>query len=129
MDEITIEGLYKYYYRKIQRVSLSFHRYCYNDINWDNHIIGIKGERGVGKTTLMYQHIKENFKDLSKALYVSLDNLWFSSHPLTELVEDFTTHGGTHLFLDEVHKYPGQENAYGDCRASAVPAENERTVS
>lgn len=106
MEEITIENLYKNYRRKIQQVSLKFRRYCYNDINWNNHVIGIKGERGVGKTTLICQHIKENFKDLSKALYVSLDNIWFSSHSLTELVEDFTAHGGTHIFLDEVHKYP-----------------------
>lgn len=106
MEEITIETLYKNYHSKIQRVSLKFHRYCYNDINWDHHVIGIKGERGVGKTTLIYQHIKENFSDLSKALYVSLDNIWFCTHSLMELVEDFTTHGGTHIFLDEVHKYP-----------------------
>ena len=54
----------------------------------------------------MLQHIKLNFPDKSKALYVSLDNIWFTKHSLSELVEDFYNLGGTHLFLDEVHKYP-----------------------
>ena len=105
MEELTMEGLYRSYYRKVQQVSMEFHRYLYTAINWDNWVIGIKGERGVGKTTLLLQHIKETFPTLEKALYVSLDNLWFSTHPLTKLVEHFYTHGGTHLFLDEVHRY------------------------
>lgn len=80
MEELTMEGLYRSYYRKVQQVSMEFHRYLYTAINWDNWVIGIKGERGVGKTTLLLQHIKETFPTLEKALYVSLDNLWFL-HP------------------------------------------------
>jgi len=54
----------------------------------------------------MLQHIKEAFPDKSKVLYASLDNLWFSTNSLEELIEDFYLHGGTHIFLDEVHHYP-----------------------
>jgi len=52
----------------------------------------------------LLQHIKLNFPDRSKALYVSLDNIWFTKHTISELAEDFYNLGGTHLFLDEVHK-------------------------
>ncbi|MGC4130438.1 MAG: AAA family ATPase [Bergeyella sp.] len=78
----------------------------YYQIDWSNRLIGIKGARGTGKTTLLLQHIAGNFPDKSKALYVSLDNIWFAQNTLLELVDYFQAHGGTHLFLDEVHRYP-----------------------
>ena len=70
-------------------------------------MIGIKGPKGCGKSTLLLQHIKENFKgkDLNKVLYVSLDNLWFSTHNIIDVVDYHYTHGGTHLFIDEIHYY------------------------
>ncbi|GHV09992.1 ATPase AAA [Bacteroidia bacterium] len=64
------------------------------------------GARGTGKTTMMLQYMKENFPDRKKALYVSLDNIWFTQHSLLDLAEQFYNYGGTHLFIDEVHKYP-----------------------
>ncbi len=106
MEEVTIESIFRNYLRKVEETSVTFHRYLYNKIQWDAWCIGIKGARGVGKTTLILQHIKEAFPDRTKALYVSLDNIWFANHSLTDLVEYFYTHGGTHLFIDEVHKYP-----------------------
>ena len=66
----------------------------------------IRGAKGVGKTTMMLQYMKEHFTKSSEALYVSLDDLWFAEHRLVELAEYHYTHGGTHLFLDEVHRYP-----------------------
>ena len=91
----------------VRMTTTDFHRYLYDQINWDNWLIAIKGPRGVGKTTMMLQRIKENFSDNpDKALYVSLDNLWFANHSLSEVVEYHYNHGGTHLFIDEVHKYP-----------------------
>lgn len=104
-EEYTIESLYRVFNRKVDAVSSDLHRYLFYKINWDNRLIGIKGGRGTGKTTLLLQHIKEDFADRSKVLYVSLDNLWFETHPLIELVEYHYTHGGTHLFLDEIHRH------------------------
>lgn len=106
MEELSMDSLYQTYYRKVQHVPTTFKRYLYNKINWSNRVIGIIGERGVGKTTLILQHIKETFPHREDALYVSLDNMWFSTHSLMDLVEYFYTHGGRHIFLDEVHKYP-----------------------
>ena len=79
MDYADLEQLYVISERKIKEVDTTFHRYLYPQINWDNRIIGIKGNGGVGKTTLMLQHIKEAFPDRSKVLYVRLDNMWFKT--------------------------------------------------
>lgn len=95
------------YYRLIERMNFPHKRYLYNAINWQERLIGIKGARGVGKTTILLQHIHDSFPDRKKALYVSLDQLWFSEHSIMELAEYHYTHGGTHLFLDEVHRYQG----------------------
>ena len=99
------EILYRNSHRNVTQVSLVFKRELYNKINWNARIIGIKGPKGVGKSTLLKQHIKEAFPDDSQVLYVSLDNMWFANNSLADLVEYHYTHGGTHLFLDEVHKY------------------------
>ena len=107
MENATIETLYETSERIVKSAKTDFTRYLYDKINWNNDLIGIKGARGVGKTTLMLQYIKQNFKnDSSKALYVSLDNLWFANHTLSQVVDYHYKNGGTHIFIDEIHKYP-----------------------
>ena len=107
MEETSLSGLYRTSVRLIGQTTTSFHRYLYDKVNWESRLIAIKGARGVGKTTMMLQSLKERFAEHpERALYVSMDNLWFANHSLTEVVEYHYTHGGTHLFIDEVHKYP-----------------------
>ncbi|MBS1777269.1 MAG: ATP-binding protein [Bacteroidetes bacterium] len=101
-----MEALFRSYMRLLNVIETKHHRYLYYQIDWNSRLIGIKGARGTGKTTLLLQHIAENFPNRSKALYVSLDNIWFTQNTLLELVDYFHAHGGTHLFLDEVHRYP-----------------------
>lgn len=91
--------------RLVQVANCAFTRYLYGNIAWNNRLIGIVGAKGTGKTTLMLQYIKQNFPDSNKALYTSLDNIWFVQHSLLELADTFHSYGGTHLFLDEVHRY------------------------
>ncbi|MBO7619320.1 MAG: AAA family ATPase, partial [Victivallales bacterium] len=105
MEDIDIQQLYDNYHRKIAKISLGFKRYLYSKINWNARMIGIKGARGVGKTTLLLQHILDNYKDLDQTLYVSLDDLWFTTHKLMDLVDWADRHGITRLYLDEVHRY------------------------
>ena len=108
MEEVSIEGLYRTSDRLVARTATTFHRYLHDRISWGAWMIGIKGARGVGKTTLLLQRIKEAFADSpQQALYVSLDNMWFKTHSLSEVVEYHYTHGGTHIFIDEVQKYAG----------------------
>ena len=92
--------------RLVQTTTDTFTRYLHNKITWDERLIGIVGAKGTGKTTLLLQHIKRTFPEKQKALYASLDNIWFSKNSLWGLAEQFNAYGGTHLFLDEVHKYP-----------------------
>ena len=102
-----MDRLFKTYGRLLAETDLRFTRYLYEKINWDNRLIVIKGAKGVGKTTMILQHILRSFEDKEKALYVSLDHIWFANHSVLDLAEYLYTHGGTHLFLDEVHKYKG----------------------
>jgi hypothetical protein len=92
--------------KKVSRVSLEFTRHAIDEIPWDQRLVGIKGSRGVGKTTLMLQYIKRYFPESEDVLYVSLDDIWFSSNSLVVLADQFVKYGGKRLFLDEVHKYP-----------------------
>lgn len=91
--------------RLLAYTNLDKKRYLFGQINWKHRLIGITGARGTGKTTLLLQHIKEE-KLGSTALYVSLDNIYFAQNTLVDLVHQFYLNGGTHLFLDEVHRYP-----------------------
>jgi hypothetical protein len=88
----------------LETVDSSFTRNLYSQINWTARGIRIDGARGVGKSTLMLQRIK-NHLPIKSTLYVTLDDLYFRSHTLTEVAEEFYQQGGRHLFLDEVHKY------------------------
>ena len=114
-----MEELFEKYQQKLHYTSIDIVRSIMQDINWNSRLIGVKGARGIGKTTLLLQYIKIHLKDeQGKALYVSLDNIWFSNHSLIELVDYFVKREGKYLFLDEVHKYPNwtQElkNIYDD---------------
>lgn len=107
MDLAELQPLYDNYHRKIAKISLRFKRYLYDQINWESRIISIKGARGVGKTTMLLQHILENYEDIDRTLYVSLDDLWFATHNLIDLVDWADRHGIMRLYLDEVHRYEG----------------------
>ena len=105
--EEQIDYLRKIFQRRLTATPMTFFRYLYAQIDWNDTLIGIKGPKGTGKSTLLLQHIKEAFrgKDLERVLYVSLDNLWFSTHDIYDVVEYHYTHGGTHIFIDEIHYY------------------------
>ena len=102
---MEIEGLYQTSERLVGDVSLELHRYFYDQVEWELPMVCIKGAKGIGKSTAFWQYIKEHFKD-NEAIYASLDNIWFSEHRLMELADYHYGRGGTHLFIDEVHRYP-----------------------
>ena len=89
--------------RRMQAAPSAFKRYLYGRIDWRDRLVMVKGARGTGKTTLMLQRMRESLPDPTKALYVSLDHLWFADHSLYDVAEYHSLHGGTHLFVDEVH--------------------------
>lgn len=105
MESAELQSLFDNYHRKIARIDGRFKRYLYHKINWDARIISIKGARGVGKTTMLLQHILENYEDIDQTLYASLDDLWFANKSLMDLVDWADQHGMRRLYLDEVHRY------------------------
>ena len=102
-----MENLIRTSHRLISQIDTIHHRYLYDQISWDARQVMIKGARGVGKTTMLLQRIKEQFGLSEKALYASCDNMWFTDNSLVSLVEWHEAHGGTHIFLDEIHLYDG----------------------
>lgn len=92
-------------YRNIlKNVDTSYVRNIHSTIPWNDRLIAILGARGVGKTTLVLQHIKL-YEDVDTTLFVYADDLWFSTHSLVTLAEIFYTNGGRALYIDEIHKY------------------------
>lgn len=101
-----MERLYEFFNRKLKSTPTDFLRYKYERIKWDGRAFGIVGPRGVGKSTMILQHIKLNL-DTADTLYVSADHMYFSEHSLVDLADYFVKMGGKHLFIDEIHKYDG----------------------
>jgi predicted AAA+ superfamily ATPase len=102
----NMQNLFRYSNALIAEVSIDFTRYLYEEIKWDDRLIGITGARGIGKTTLMIQFIRKTYGVGTIALYVSLDHFYFQKNKLFDLAEEFYINGGRHLFIDEVHRYP-----------------------
>jgi hypothetical protein len=96
--------LYQKFETLLQNTSTDFKRYLYDKVSWDSRMVGIIGARGVGKTTMILQYIKENLNS-KKALYVSADDMYFGENKLYHLADDFYKSAGEYLFIDEIHKY------------------------
>lgn len=100
-----MEELFRGFYEKYNWTKTTHVREFIHKIDWNDRLIGIKGSRGVGKTTLILQYIKKHFNAGKEVLYVSLDHLFFTENTLYELAGRFYRQGGVLLALDEVHKY------------------------
>lgn len=98
-----MERIYEISARLMNDLDAPLRRYLYDKIAWSDRLIMIKGARGVGKTTIMLQQCKEQG---DKGVYASLDQLFFNDHTIVEFADYHYKHGGTHLYLDEVHLYP-----------------------
>lgn len=99
------ESLYAYMRLQLELTSSDFHRYLYNDVNWNARMVAITGARGVGKSTMVLQYVKTQISDC-KVLYISADHTFFTTHTLVEVADDFSKEAGSLLVIDEVHKYP-----------------------
>ena len=100
--------LINYMEEQLELVSLAFKRYNYDKLPWEARLVGLMGPRGVGKSTLILQHIKSKSpEEQAKSLYVSADHSYFTTSTLIETANQFVREGGEWLYIDEVHKYEG----------------------
>ena len=98
-----MNALYEYQQLILSQINISFLRYKYYELDWTRRVFGIVGPRGVGKTTMVLQYIKQNLS-LQDSLYITLDHIYFSTHTLIDVADKFYKEGGKHLIIDEVHK-------------------------
>ena len=89
---------------QLKQTTSTFHRYMFDQISWDSRMFGLVGPRGIGKSTMILQYIKEH-RDSRNILYISADHLYFSSHNLVDTVDEYIKEGGEQIFIDEIHKY------------------------
>lgn len=97
--------LKKYQERLEKSHSIEYKRYLYKEVDFSDKMIAIFGARGVGKTTLLFQYLREIQSKKKQALYISLDYPFLSGVDLIEIVEEFVEGGGEYLLLDEIHRY------------------------
>jgi len=100
-----LKTIKKYEDRLKKSFKTQYKRYLYQTINFDEKMIAIFGARGVGKTTILFQYLKELESQNKKALYISLDYPFLGGIDLIDLVEEFANENGEYLLLDEVHRY------------------------
>lgn len=103
---MTDFNIITYMNEELRRTPTAFRRYMYDRILWEDRMIGLVGPRGVGKSTMVKQHILLQ-PDNDRWLYVSADNSYFYNHSLIELSDEWVKENGKHLIIDEVHKYKG----------------------
>lgn len=101
-----MQNLYRNFRLQLELTSTDFIRFLHDQIAWESRLIAIVGSRGVGKTTLLLQHIKK-YENPEEVLYVTADDFYFTRHRLFDLAYQFYTQGGKKLFIDEIHKYKG----------------------
>lgn len=98
---ISLEKLYEFSNLYFSLPTPVFKRYLYSKIDFASKMIGILGQRGVGKTTLIRQLAQNYDLSSSKMLYISADNIVNS---LTDIAKEFSAYGGKLLIIDEIHK-------------------------
>lgn len=101
-----MEALLQSFRLRLDLTPTAYVRSFHDTINWNNRLIGILGQKGVGKSTMILQHIKM-YDDISESLYVQADDFYFANHRIYDLALAFFQRGGKKLYIDEIHKYSG----------------------
>jgi predicted AAA+ superfamily ATPase len=98
-----------------EQAHTTIRRELMDEIDWSHRIIGIKGFRGVGKTTFLLDIIKEKFLNDKTCLYVNLNNFYFTKRKIVSFADEFYKTGGKTLILEQIHKYPGWASELKTC--------------
>ncbi len=101
-----MESFYRTHAYLVEHTNAPVRRDLMDEIDWSDRLIGIKGTRGVGKTTFLLQYAKEKFGTDRSCLFINMNNFYFSGHGLVEFAEEFQRRGGRVLLIDQVFKHP-----------------------
>lgn len=101
-----MESFYRTHKYLVEHVQTHVRRQLMDEIDWSDRLIGIKGSRGVGKSTFLLEYAKEKFRTDRSCLYINMNHFYFTKHNLVEFAKDFSQRGGKTLIIDQVFKYP-----------------------
>ena len=102
-----MEAFFRTHTYLVEHTSAPVRRTLMDEIDWSHRMIGIKGTRGVGKTTLLLQYAKEHFGAHDrKCLYVNMNNFYYQSRGIADFAGEFYKKGGRVLLIDQVFKQP-----------------------
>ena len=110
-----MESFYRTHRYLIEHLDAPIRRGLMDEIDWNDRLIGIKGTRGVGKTTFLLQYAKEKFGTDRSCLYLNMNNLYFSQYRLADFAGDFVQDGGRVLLIDQVFKYANWSQELREC--------------
>jgi Predicted ATPase (AAA+ superfamily) len=110
-----MEAFYRTHSYLVEHTNTSVRRDLMDEIDWNDRLIGIKGTRGVGKTTFLLQYAKERFGTDRSCLFINMNNFYFSGHTIIEFAEEFLKNGGKVLLIDQVFKYPNWSHELRIC--------------
>ena len=99
------EAFFRTHTYLVEHTEAPVRRTLMDEIDWNDRMIGIKGTRGVGKSTFLLQYAKEHFGPYDrKCLYVNMNNFYFQSRGIADFAGDFVNQGGRTLLIDQVFK-------------------------
>lgn len=110
-----MEIFYRTHAYLVEHTNAPVRRDLMDEINWSDRLIGIKGTRGVGKTTFLLQYAKEKFGTDRSCLFINMNNFYFSEHSIVDFAEEFSRRGGRVLLIDQVFKHPGWSQELRAC--------------
>jgi len=111
-----MEAFFRTHRYLVEHVNAPVRRTLMDEIDWTDRMIGIKGTRGVGKTTFLLQYAKQHFDVQDKqCLYINMNNFYFQGHGISEFAGEFYHHGGRVLLIDQVFKQPDWCNELRKC--------------
>ena len=111
-----MEAFFRTHAYLVEHTDLPVRRLLMDEIDWRQPLIGIKGTRGVGKTSFLLQYAKENFDVRShKCLYINMNNFYFQGRGLADFAREFRQGGGEVLLIDQVFKQPNWSKELRRC--------------
>ena len=110
-----MEAFYRTHKYLVEHIQSPVRRLLMDEIDWSHRLIGIKGSRGVGKTTFLLQYAKDNFETDRRCLYINFNNFYFTEHGLFDFAEQFYRQGGRTLLIDQTFKYENWSKELREC--------------